>query len=67
MSILEQATETGSMLFAQPATFLFDWSAKDTSSPSRLVVSPALIKIFDHDGNAMSPKREILAAIVKEA
>jgi hypothetical protein len=42
-NILQLSNDVGVLLFAQPSTFVFDWSNKD----GKVTVSPALVKRFD--------------------
>ena len=56
--ILELANDAGLLLFAQPSTFMFDWSDKDGT----VTVSPALVKRLDESGKLLSPAPVLISA-----
>ena len=53
--ILQLSNEAGVLLFAQPSTFVFEWSRKENS----MTVSPALVKKLDELAKPL-PEPEIL-------
>lgn len=57
-SILQAANEAGVLLFAQPSTFVFDWSTRDGT----ITVFPSLVKRLDELGNPLAKPDTLIAA-----
>ena len=47
--VLQLASDAALLIFAQPSTFMFDWSAK----PGTVTISPSLVKRLDASGNPL--------------
>jgi hypothetical protein len=47
--ILESASDAALLIFAQPSTFMFDWSNK----PGAVTISPSLVKRLDELANPL--------------
>lgn len=56
--ILQSASEAGVLLFAQPSTFVFEWSTRE----STLTVSPAVIKRLDEFARPLLKPETFVAA-----
>ncbi|KAF2156897.1 hypothetical protein K461DRAFT_317081 [Myriangium duriaei CBS 260.36] len=61
-TLFHQASEVGMMLFAQPSTFMFDWTGSDQSGSKSIVVAPALVKRLQGNGEALSRPQILLKA-----
>lgn len=57
-SILRSASEAGVMLFAQPSTFVFDWSTREGT----ITVSPAFVKRLDESAHPLDKPETLVAA-----
>jgi hypothetical protein len=47
--VLQLASDAALLIFAQPSTFMFDWSTK----PGSVTISPSLVKRLDASGNPL--------------
>jgi hypothetical protein len=56
--ILQLASDAGLMLFAQPSTFVFDWSSRQ----GNVTVTPALVKRLDEAAEPLASPVVLIAA-----
>jgi hypothetical protein len=60
--IFQMSNEAGLLLFAQPSTFVFEWSDKEGS----MTVSPALVKKLDEDAKPLPGTGILIPARMKD-
>lgn len=57
-SIMLMASDVGLLIFAQPSTFVFDWSSKEGS----VIISPAFIKRLDESARPLRSPQVMIDA-----
>ena len=66
-AILEEAANLGIFLFSQPSTLIFTWPSTSEMGPSRIIVSPALVKTTDEKGQELAEAQVMVKQVVADA
>ncbi|KAK4693237.1 hypothetical protein P7C71_g4125, partial [Lecanoromycetidae sp. Uapishka_2] len=61
---LKDAADLGLFMFAQPSDLQFRWSKQSELGPNTIATTPALIKLTDEKGNALSEPQVMLKTVM---
>lgn len=66
-AILEDAANLGIFLFSQPSTLQFHWPSSNEVGPSRIAVSPSLLKTTDEKGQDLAEAQVMVQEVLLDA
>ena len=74
IEVMKAASDTGILLFAQPSTFTYRWTAPSTGGTGRgagaggrIVVTPALVKVADENAVVLERGLELVTVVTQSA